>query len=118
VTTKQFKIPMPRFGERRLSLYRPFWIAINPEFNPHEREVDDAEIGPKRPSSRSRCRPVARFPQGDLTNVGQIQLGEMRVFRQVTEQCCEADSWLPADSDCREAAVDRQLHPIHEARFV
>ena len=26
--------------------------------------------------------------------------------------------WVPADSDCREAAVDRQLHPIHEARFV
>jgi hypothetical protein len=23
-----------------------------------------------------------------------------------------------ADSDCREAAVDRQLHPIHEARIV
>jgi hypothetical protein len=41
-----------------------------------------------------------------------------RVFRQVTEQCCEADSWLPADSDCREFAVDRQLHSIHEARFV
>jgi hypothetical protein len=54
VTTKQFKIPMPRFGERRLSLYRPFWIAINPEFNPHEREVADSLPSPKRPSSRSR----------------------------------------------------------------
>jgi hypothetical protein len=43
---------------------------------------------------------------------------EMGVFRQVTEQCCEADSWLPADSDCREAAVDTRPHPIHEARFV
>jgi hypothetical protein len=52
VTTKQFKIPMPRFGERRLSLYRPFWIAINPEFNPHEREVADSLPSPKRPSRR------------------------------------------------------------------